>query len=211
MPFSGYLVYLGRSICFWWRRRGRSGCNLGSAVAYWIGAKGGRPLVERYGKWVLMSRHDLDRMTFLREIWIDHRVAGAAVAGGADIYRLPGGNCEDAAAALSHLHFCGFLVVVFVPGLCGHEAGRGVAYGPALSGGFPPLSSGYGDRARGGHRMVCVVAFESRQAGECGVMAEDAERLFVARILIRFAERKFGRLDDFELLNQRKVRRSNGN
>ena len=35
----------------------------GSFVAYWIGAWGGRPLVERYGKWVLMSRHDLDRMT----------------------------------------------------------------------------------------------------------------------------------------------------
>jgi membrane protein DedA with SNARE-associated domain len=43
------------------------GCNLGSAVAYWIGAKGGRPLVERYGKWVLMSSHDLDRMTWFFE------------------------------------------------------------------------------------------------------------------------------------------------
>jgi len=42
---------------------GAVGCNCGSAVAYWIGARGGRPLVERYGKWVLMSRHDLDRMT----------------------------------------------------------------------------------------------------------------------------------------------------
>ena len=31
-------------------------------VAYWIGAWGGRPLVLRYGKWVLMSHHDLDRM-----------------------------------------------------------------------------------------------------------------------------------------------------
>lgn len=42
---------------------GAVGCNVGSVVAYWIGAKGGRPLVERYGRWVLMSRHDLDRMT----------------------------------------------------------------------------------------------------------------------------------------------------
>jgi membrane protein DedA with SNARE-associated domain len=42
---------------------GAIGCNLGSLVAYWIGAIGGRPLVERYGRWVLMSRHDLDRMT----------------------------------------------------------------------------------------------------------------------------------------------------
>jgi membrane protein DedA with SNARE-associated domain len=36
---------------------------VGSFFAYWIGAKGGRPLVERYGKWVLMNHHDLDRMT----------------------------------------------------------------------------------------------------------------------------------------------------
>jgi membrane protein DedA with SNARE-associated domain len=31
-------------------------------VAYWIGAWGGRPLVLRYGKYVLMSAHDLDRI-----------------------------------------------------------------------------------------------------------------------------------------------------
>ena len=41
---------------------GAIGCNLGSVVAYWIGAWGGRPMVERYGRWVLMSHHDLDRM-----------------------------------------------------------------------------------------------------------------------------------------------------
>lgn len=46
---------------------GAIGCNLGSILAYWIGAIGGRPLVERYGKWVLMSRHDLDRMTHFFE------------------------------------------------------------------------------------------------------------------------------------------------
>jgi membrane protein DedA with SNARE-associated domain len=43
---------------------GAIGCNLGSLVAYWIGAIGGRPLVERYGRWVLMSHRDLDRMTY---------------------------------------------------------------------------------------------------------------------------------------------------
>ena len=63
MPFSGYLVYLGRFNLFLVATAGAVGCNIGSAIAYWIGAKGGRPLVERYGKWVLMSRHDLDRMT----------------------------------------------------------------------------------------------------------------------------------------------------
>ncbi len=64
MPFAGYLVYLGHFSLFWAATMGAIGCNLGSVVAYWIGAKGGRPLVERYGKWVLMSRHDLDRMTW---------------------------------------------------------------------------------------------------------------------------------------------------
>ena len=63
MPFAGYLVYRGSFSLFWVATAGALGCNLGSVVAYWIGAKGGRPLVERYGKWVLMSHHDLGRMT----------------------------------------------------------------------------------------------------------------------------------------------------
>jgi membrane protein DedA with SNARE-associated domain len=63
MTFAGYLVYKGQFNLFWVATVGAVGCNLGSVLAYWIGAKGGRPLVERYGKWVLMSHHDLDRMT----------------------------------------------------------------------------------------------------------------------------------------------------
>ena len=38
---------------------GAIGCNLGSELAYWVGAKGGRPAIERYGKYVLMSKHEL--------------------------------------------------------------------------------------------------------------------------------------------------------
>jgi membrane protein DedA with SNARE-associated domain len=64
MPFSGYLVYLGRFNLLLVVAAGTVGCNIGSAIAYWIGAKGGRPLVERYGKWIMMSHHDLDRMTW---------------------------------------------------------------------------------------------------------------------------------------------------
>ncbi len=63
MPFAGFVVYQGHLNLFWAATAGAIGCNLGSVVAYWIGAKGGRPMVERYGKWVLMSHHDLDRMT----------------------------------------------------------------------------------------------------------------------------------------------------
>ena len=63
MPFAGYLVFKGYFNLFWVATAGAAGCNLGSLVAYWIGARGGRPLVERYGNWVLMSHRDLDRMT----------------------------------------------------------------------------------------------------------------------------------------------------
>jgi membrane protein DedA with SNARE-associated domain len=63
MPFAGYIVYLGHLNLYWVATVGAVGCNMGSAVAYLIGARGGRPLVERYGHWVLMSHHDLERMT----------------------------------------------------------------------------------------------------------------------------------------------------
>ena len=36
--------------------------NLGSIPAYWVGARGGRPMVERYGSYLLLSRRDLDRV-----------------------------------------------------------------------------------------------------------------------------------------------------
>ena len=39
---------------------GVTGNTLGSLVAYAVGAFGGRPLLERYGRYVLISVHDLD-------------------------------------------------------------------------------------------------------------------------------------------------------
>jgi membrane protein DedA with SNARE-associated domain len=61
MPFSGYLVFAGRFKLLWVAVAGALGCNLGSAVAYYVGVRGGRPLAEKYGRYVLVSRHDLDR------------------------------------------------------------------------------------------------------------------------------------------------------
>jgi membrane protein DedA with SNARE-associated domain len=39
---------------------GALGCLLGSWVAYWVGLIGGRPLLERYGKYLLITPHELD-------------------------------------------------------------------------------------------------------------------------------------------------------
>jgi len=59
MPFSGYLVFTGELTLWAVALAGAVGCVLGSLVAYWIGAHGGRPLVEKHGKYVLISQHDL--------------------------------------------------------------------------------------------------------------------------------------------------------
>lgn len=44
----------------WVATAGAIGCNLGSLVAYEIGCYGGRPLVEHYGRWILMGKRELD-------------------------------------------------------------------------------------------------------------------------------------------------------
>jgi membrane protein DedA with SNARE-associated domain len=38
---------------------GALGCNLGSEIAYWVGAKGGRPAIEKYGRYLLISKKEL--------------------------------------------------------------------------------------------------------------------------------------------------------
>ena len=60
MPFSGYLVYTGRFNLWAVGVAGAFGCVVGSLVAYWVGVYGGRPLIEKYGRYLLVSRHDLD-------------------------------------------------------------------------------------------------------------------------------------------------------
>ena len=60
MPFSGYLVSTGRFNLLLVATAGAVGCNLGSTIAYFVGRYGGRPLVEKWGAYILMSRRDLD-------------------------------------------------------------------------------------------------------------------------------------------------------
>ena len=59
MPFAGYLVFKGEMQLWAVALAGAVGCVLGSFVAYYAGAWGGRPFVEKYGKYILVSHHDL--------------------------------------------------------------------------------------------------------------------------------------------------------
>jgi membrane protein DedA with SNARE-associated domain len=69
MPFAGYLVSTGQMSLFWAATAGAIGCNLGSIVAYEAGKRGGRPFVERFGRYVLVSTHDLDRAEHFFQRW----------------------------------------------------------------------------------------------------------------------------------------------
>ena len=60
MPFSGYLVSTGELNLWGVAIAGALGCVVGSLVAYWVGMYGGRPFIEKYGRYILLSRHDLD-------------------------------------------------------------------------------------------------------------------------------------------------------
>ena len=59
MPFAGYLVSTGRFDLVLVATAGALGCNIGSTLAYAVGYYGGRPLVERWGAYILVSHHDL--------------------------------------------------------------------------------------------------------------------------------------------------------
>src|SRR3990172_9104066 len=48
---------------------GALGCTIGSAVAHWVGARGGRPFLREYGKYFLVHHHDLD----LADKWFERQ------------------------------------------------------------------------------------------------------------------------------------------
>ena len=69
MPFSGYLVSTGRFDLFWVATAGALGCNIGSTLAYYVGAYGGRRAAERWGRYLLIDPHDLAIADRLFQRW----------------------------------------------------------------------------------------------------------------------------------------------
>jgi membrane protein DedA with SNARE-associated domain len=65
MPLAGWMLIKERSLSATYILvagfYGALGNTIGSLVAYGVGMWGGRPFLNRYGKYVLISRHDLDR------------------------------------------------------------------------------------------------------------------------------------------------------
>jgi membrane protein DedA with SNARE-associated domain len=67
MPFAGFVVSEGEMSLFAIVTAGVAGNVVGSWISYWIGLYGGRPFVDKYGKYVLLRHHHLD----LAERWFE--------------------------------------------------------------------------------------------------------------------------------------------
>jgi membrane protein DedA with SNARE-associated domain len=67
MPFAGFLVFKGEMTLLMVALAGAIGCVVGSIPAYYVGMFGGRPLAEKYGKYILLSKKDLDLADHLFE------------------------------------------------------------------------------------------------------------------------------------------------
>lgn len=61
IPFSGFLAVSGR-FNIWLLILAATAANLaGSIILFWIGKSGGRWILEHYGKYLLIHKHDLDK------------------------------------------------------------------------------------------------------------------------------------------------------
>jgi len=60
MPFAGYLVYQGQFTLHGAALAGAVGCVVGSIPAYYLGEYGGRPFIQRWGKYLLISQKEID-------------------------------------------------------------------------------------------------------------------------------------------------------
>jgi membrane protein DedA with SNARE-associated domain len=67
MPFAGFVVYEGHMTLWGITLVGALGNLFGSLIAYFVGLKGGRPLLEKYGKYILITHSKLE----LAEEWFE--------------------------------------------------------------------------------------------------------------------------------------------
>lgn len=69
LPFAGYLVNKGVMTVHIAALAGALGCVIGSIPSYYLGYFGGRPFIEKHGKWFLISRKDIEMADKWSEKW----------------------------------------------------------------------------------------------------------------------------------------------
>ncbi len=61
LSYGGYLVYTNHLSFLDAMIAGIFGGTIAQVFLYWIGLYGGRPFIERFGKWILISPHHLSK------------------------------------------------------------------------------------------------------------------------------------------------------
>jgi membrane protein DedA with SNARE-associated domain len=103
---------------------GTLGNLVGSLIAYWVGRRGGRPLVERWGRFVFLRRHELDRA----EAWFaEHGETAVFVSRMLPVVRtfisLPAGVAEMPLGQFTVYTFAGCLPWTFALAGVGYALG----------------------------------------------------------------------------------------
>jgi len=86
---------------------GALGCVIGSVIAYGVGMWGGRPLLEKYGKYILVSNHDLD----LADRWFEKR--GDWIIFGSRLLPVVR-TFISLPAGIARMHFVKFVIYTFL-------------------------------------------------------------------------------------------------
>ena len=123
MTFAGYVVWTGRLTLIGVTLAGTLGCLAGSLIAYYIGLWGGRPLLERYGKYVLIRKSELDRAQKWFEKYGDRAVfCQQAALDRPHLHLVPRGYRPHGRDEVLHLYCFWVASVVFCTCLCGRHA-----------------------------------------------------------------------------------------
>ncbi len=67
MPFAGYLAYQGVFNLFLVTIVGAVGCTAGSVISYFVGLKGGRPFIDKYGRYLFINSGHME----IAETWFN--------------------------------------------------------------------------------------------------------------------------------------------
>jgi len=111
MPLAGWMLIKEQSLAVTYVMvagvYGALGNTIGSVIAYVVGMWGGRPFLEKYGKYILISKHDLN----LADRWFDRSGSWSIFASRLlpvvrTFISLPAG--------IARMHFFKFLVYTFL-------------------------------------------------------------------------------------------------
>ncbi len=120
---------------------GTLGNVVGALVAYGVGRAGGRPVVERWGRYVLLRRHDLDRA---ERFFARHGRSAVLIGRVLPVVRtfisLPAGIAEMPAGQFTVLTALGSLPWTFALAFAGYAV---AGHWRAVSSAFTPVTIGF--------------------------------------------------------------------